>query len=97
MYIELNHVIDFISSHKSMEVNRDELTQLKDMEQSLIRQGEILHLVGEERENLGTNDHVSLGDGNWINPKEQFAFTREAIGAVTSPPPRRPRQCDNRG
>ena len=38
MYIELNHVIDFISSYKSMEVNRDELTQLKDMEQSLIRQ-----------------------------------------------------------
>ena len=37
-YIELNHVIDFISSHKSMEVNRDELTQLKDMERSLIRQ-----------------------------------------------------------
>ena len=26
MYIELNHIIDFISSHRSVEVNRDELT-----------------------------------------------------------------------
>ena len=36
-YIKLNHVIDFISSHKIAGVNRDELTQLEDMEQFLIR------------------------------------------------------------
>ena len=31
-YIELNHIIDFISNHKSIKVNRDELTQPKNMD-----------------------------------------------------------------
>ena len=37
VYIQMNHISNFIHCHRSAEVTRDELTQLKDMERSLIQ------------------------------------------------------------
>ena len=57
-YIGLHHIIDFISGQGSEEVSHDELTQLGDMERSLIGQWrDVRRLVGDERKDLNTDVH----------------------------------------
>ena len=58
-YVEAKHIIDFINSHENEEATREELLQLMDMEWSLIRQwSEVLHLIGDRRNNLNNDDHT---------------------------------------
>ena len=61
VYIEIICIIDFIDCHRNKELTHEELEDLKDMERSLIgRWNDVLCLIGDERNDIGTYDHSFL-------------------------------------
>ena len=89
VYIKINCIIDFIDCHRSAEMTREELEELKDMEPSLIgRWNDVLCLIGDEQNNIGKYDHSfpsGLGMAVGYTHRNAERFIREAIGAERTP------------